>query len=93
MLDYRYGFYEEQFHLTGISYIPGVDWMCLNCFCVNLVDSLQHSQVRKLTIFQAILVESGFLQWGETRADMTCERKEPAEADKLIVDVFGVIGM
>ena len=44
-------------------------------------------------IVQAILTEGGFLQKGETWADLKCEGKEPSACDKLIVDVIGVIKM
>ena len=44
-------------------------------------------------IVPAILFEEGFLQYGETWANLKCEGKEPSVSDKLIIDldVIGVI--
>ena len=43
--------------------------------------------------FMVSLLRVGFFNRDETRADLKCERTEPSESDKLIIDVIGVITM
>ena len=70
--------------------------MCEYSWFTTTFSSTSERKLRLETgrqFFMLSFFRVGFFNRGETRTDLKCERKEPSESDKFIIDVIGVIRM